>query len=139
MAEFTNDPVAYIGVAQLIAEYMDAVDSQDLDRLTELLSWAVLVAPTGEEITDPARLREGYSKAHPGPNAEGRRLTKHNLTNLRVRRGSAPDTLEADAYYVIIDGSTGQAQVLRTGRYKIVAHNSDGQLHLHRLQVIHDI
>ena len=51
MTDFTNDPVAYIGVAQLMAEYMDAFDSHDLDRLIGLLAHAVLVSPTGKEIT----------------------------------------------------------------------------------------
>lgn len=139
MTDFTNDPVAYIGVAQLMAEYMDAFDSHDLDRLIGLLAHAVLVSPTGKEITGTEPLREHYGTVHPGPDAQGRRLTKHNLTNLRVRRGTAPDTLEADAYYIAVDGSTGEPRILQAGRYSIVAHVSDGQMHFHRLQVFYDI
>lgn len=139
MTNFTNDPVAYIGVAQLMAEYMDAFDSHDLDRLLGLLGHAVVVSPTGEEISGDAALREHYSSVHPGPDASGRRLTKHNLTNLRVRRGEGPDSLEAEAYYIAVDGSSGEPRILQAGRYSIVAHVSDGQMHFHRLQVFYDI
>lgn len=139
MTSYTHDPVAYIGVAQLIAEYMDCVDSHNFDRLEELFTGAVLVTPSGDEITDTSGLRAGYSKAHPGPRDDGKRPTKHNLTNLRVRAGALPNHFAADAYYLIVDGSTGEAKILRTGRYKVEAELRDGEWLLRRLQVIHDI
>jgi len=139
VARFTSDASAYIGIAQAIADYMDSVDSGDLDRLCSILSSATMVLPTGEvRDYDPGAIRAGYSAAHPFPGADGRRPTKHNLTNLRVREGERPGHWRADAYYIIVDGSTGEARILRTGRYALELEQRDEDWVFTRFQINHD-
>ena len=63
------------------ARYFDACDRRDLDAIMTLLAGATVVA--GErETSDPGAIRAVYEARQPAPTDDGRRRTKHHVTNL---------------------------------------------------------
>lgn len=125
-------------VSQLIAEYQDAVDCGDTERVVAVLADATVIVPTGKSIIGADAIRGMYTGAN-RPGEDGRRKTKHYLTNVRVHPADADGVHEVDSYYLMyVPGENGPT--LRTsGRYQHRVVHRDGRwvILLHR--ILHDL
>ena len=95
----------WVGAHEAICAYLDAVDGADLDRLVDLLEHATVVLPSGR-ITGGRAVREAYGPLLSRPGADGRRRTKHHLTNVVVSGPDEDGLLTAEAYYFVGRRST---------------------------------
>lgn len=136
----TDDPVAYVAIAQLIAEYMDAVDAGDFDAVARLLAEATVTTPGGDTVTDPVRIRAMYAAIQPVPHPDGRRKTKHHLANLRVIEVGDGNYI-ADAYYFILaePADADSATTIKTsGRYRQRIERDGARWVIREHQIIRD-
>lgn len=119
MTESRNGPApsAWLGVNRALCDYLDAVDGADFDRLADLLEHATVILPTGR-ITGGAAIREAYQRVQPVPDEDGRRRTKHHLTNLVVAEPEEDGSVVADAYYFVLEATPDGPRVQKTGRFQ---------------------
>lgn len=112
---------AFIGISQHFAEYADAVDSADFDRLDGILGQAQVVLLTGEELIGAERIRALYESVYtpvrPVEGTDHRRI-KHHIVNLRVGQPDADGTYPAEAYYFVYVAGDDGPVLKSSGRYR---------------------
>ena len=133
---------AFIGIAQHLADYADAVDSADFDRLDAILGQALVVLLTGEELVGAETIRalyeSVYSPVSPLPGTGHRRI-KHHILNLRVGAPDADDVYPADAYYLVyVTGDDGPV-LKSSGRYRDRVRWQDGTWTILRHEILPDL
>lgn len=125
------------GVHAALCDYLDAVDSADFARLEDLLEQATVILPTGT-ITGGAAIREAYQRIQPAPDKEGRRQTKHHLTNLVVSGPQKDGAVLADAYYFVLEPAPDGPRVQKTGRFHDRLERADQGWRIREHRVIPD-
>lgn len=130
-------PNTWLGVNQALCDYLDGVDSADFDRLEDLLEHATVVLPTGE-ITGGAAIRETYQRIQPVPDEDGRRRTKHHLTNLVVSEPEEDGSVVADAYYLVLEVAPDGPRVQKTGRFRDRLERQDNGWAIREHRIIPD-
>lgn len=106
----------WVGAHEAICAYLDAVDGADLDRLVDLLEHATVVLPSGR-ITGGRAVREAYGPLLSRPGADGRRRTKHHLTNVVVSGPDEDGLLTAEAYYFVLEAGEDGPRLGKSGRF----------------------
>lgn len=107
----------WVEVHHILSRYLVAVDSGDFDHVADVLAQATISSPGGT-ISGWQEIRQFYEEHQPVPHPDGRRRTKHYLTNLTV---TAPDTLGevlAEAYYFVLEAGPDGPRVIKSGRFR---------------------
>ncbi|QDO89344.1 hypothetical protein FNH13_14230 [Ornithinimicrobium ciconiae] len=112
-----GDSTTWQAVHRALCDYLDAVDGGDFDRLAELMEHATVILPSGRITGGPA-IREVYERIQPVPDEDGRRRTKHHLTNLVVSEPGEDGSVVADAYYLVLESGPDGPRVQKTGRFR---------------------
>lgn len=98
-----------------LAAYADAVDTADVDALARLCADVTVRGPTGAQASG-----EGvailYRPLVLPPGADGRRRTKHHITNVSVHVDD--HSAVARAYYLLVKNADGTIRVDTSGRYE---------------------
>ncbi|WP_068400321.1 nuclear transport factor 2 family protein [Kribbia dieselivorans] len=97
------------------ATYFEAVDVKDLDTVLDVLDGAV-VTIGGAEITDPAQVRAFYEGRLIAPDGNGRRLTKHHVTNILWDGPDEAGVYDVRAYYFRLEPGKNRPRVTTSGR-----------------------
>lgn len=139
VADHQNGPASstWLGVNRALCDYLDAVDGADFERLAVLLERATVILPTGR-ITGGASIREVYQRVQPVPDEDGRRRTKHHLTNLVVSEPEEDGSVVADAYYLVLEATPDGPRVQKTGRFRDRLERQDGGWAIREHRVIPD-
>ena len=132
------DAEALAAITQLIAEYQDAVDCGDSERIVAVLAHATIIGPTGKTIEGADAIRGMYTGANK-PGDDGRRKTKHYLTNVRVHPVDADGVHEVDSYYLMFVPGEGGPSIRTSGRYHHRVARRDGRWVVLLHQIIHDL
>lgn len=125
-------------VNALLTAYLAAVDGADLDRVAELLGRATVRMPAGV-LEGGAAVREAYSRVQPEPHPDGRRRTKHHLTNLVVSEPEADGSVVADAYYLVLEEGPDGPRVAKSGRFRDRFEQVSGRWAIREHHVIADL
>lgn len=105
----------YTSLLEHFARYFDACDRCDLDGIMAVLAGATVTA--GASVSDdPGAIRALYEARQPAPLADGRRVTKHHVTNLIVDGPDDAGALMASAYYVRLEAGSPDARIAASGR-----------------------
>ncbi len=108
------DADTYASLLQHFARYFDACDRCDIDAVMQIMHGATVgVGETA--LSDPAVIREMYASRQAAPMADGRRVTKHHVTNLLVEP-LADGLLSATVYYFRLQPSDAGPVVAASGR-----------------------
>lgn len=107
---------AWLEVHRLLAGYLDAVDGGDFEEVADLLAEAEVVSPAGT-LSGRDAIRDAYARLQPVPHDDGRRRTKHHLTNLVVSDPAADGSVVAEAYYFVLEAGPDGPRVTRSGRF----------------------
>lgn len=107
----------WVAVQQLLARYLDAVDGADLDAVADLLAGATVRTPAGE-LRGGSAIREAYARIQPAPLPDGRRRTKHHLTNLVVSEPDEDGVVVAEASYLVLVPGDDGPRVQKSGRFR---------------------
>jgi hypothetical protein len=105
----------HISVLEHLARYFDACDRADIDEVMTILDGATVRVGT-LETADPAAIRHAYESRQPAPMSDGRRRTKHHVTNLVVGPDDDPTQVAASAYYFRLEPSESGPVVAASGR-----------------------
>ena len=124
-------------VHDVLVGYLAAVDGGDFDHVAEVLARARVITPDGGE-TDGAGVRAMYERLQPVPAEDGRRRTKHHLSNLRVSEPGPDGAVVAEAYYFVLVASDGGPSVTKSGRYREVLRRHDTGWAIHEHRIIND-
>jgi len=127
----------WVEVHALLAAYLTAVDAGDFDRVADLLGEAVVVSPAGT-VSGRTAIRRAYAQIQPVPHEDGRRRTKHHLTNLLVSGEQEDGTLVAEAYYFVLEAGVDGPRLLRSGRFREVLQRRDGRWSIREHRVLAD-
>lgn len=127
----------WLGVQQALCGYLDAVDGADFDRLAELLADSTVILPVGT-VTGGSEISEAYRRVQPAPLEDGRRRTKHHLTNLTVAAPGPDGAVVADAYYLVLEATPDGPRVQKTGRFRDVLEPVDGRWVIREHRVVPD-
>ena len=123
----TANAEVYTSLLQHFARYFDACDRCDIDAVVEIMAGATIgVGDTA--LSDPAAIREMYSSRQAAPLADGRRLTKHHVTNLLVESLEPLEggELSATVYYFRLQPGESGPYVAASGRLnEVVAREGD--------------
>lgn len=111
------DAETYTSVLEHFARYHDACDRADFDAVLDQLAGAT-VRFGGLETDDAAVVRRAYETAQPAPHPDGRRRTKHHLTNLILTADG--DAIVASAYYLRLGAGSDGRELLTSGRLEQV-------------------
>ena len=111
------DPEIYTGLLTHFARYFDACDRCDIDAVMRIMDGATV--GVGENaLSDPTVIREMYASRQEPPLPDGRRVTKHHITNLVVD-GPDPDVVyEAAVYYFRLQPGEHGPYVATSGRLR---------------------
>ena len=137
-----TDTEAFVGISQLLAEYAEAVDAADFDRLEAILGQATVVLLTGEEIIGAGAIRSLYESVYtpvrPVDGTDHRRI-KHHILNLRVSR--TPDAVDflAEAYYLVYVAGEDGPILKSSGRYRDRLRWQDGRWLILRHEILPDL
>lgn len=137
VAAVGDAPSTWVGAQEALCDYLDAVDSGDFDRLADLLEYATVILPTGT-ITGGAAIGAAYQRIQPVPDDEGRRRTKHHLTNLVVSEPQDDGSVVADAYYFVLEATPEGPRVQKTGRFRDRLEPADGRWVIREHRVLPD-
>lgn len=111
------DPDVYAGLLQHFARYFDACDRCDIDAVMQIMDGATV--GVGESaMSDPVAIREMYATRQVPPLPDGRRVTKHHVTNLLVDGPDADGVYEATVYYFRLQPSDSGPVVAASGRLR---------------------
>jgi len=126
----TANAEVYTSLLQHFARYFDACDRCDIDAVVEIMAGATIgVGDTA--LSDPVAIREMYSSRQAAPLADGRRLTKHHVTNMLVEPLDPREPLEggeisATVYYFRLQPGESGPYVAASGRLnEVVAREGD--------------
>lgn len=137
MTVIDHQASTWLGAHRALCDYLDAVDGADLDRLAALLENATVILPVGT-ITGGAAIREAYQRIQPTPDEDGRRRTKHHLTNLTVDEPGEDGSVIADAYYLVLEATADGPRVQKTGRFRDRLEHTDGRWVIREHRVLPD-
>ncbi len=113
------DPAVYVGLLQHFARYFDACDRCDIDAVMQMMDGATI--GVGESaLSDPVVIREMYASRQEPPLEDGRRVTKHHVTNLLVDGPDADGVYEATVYYFRLQPGDSGPYVAASGRLREV-------------------
>ncbi len=119
------------------ARYFDAVDRRDLDAVLDVLAGATVEA--GPLVSDdPAEIRAMYAARQPAPEADGRRRTKHHVTNLLVDEPDAAGVREATVYYFRLEPSDAGPRIAASGRLRQQVVDDGGRWRVVRHSIVSD-
>ena len=108
------DADTYASLLQHFARYFDACDRCDIDAVMQIMHEATVgVGETA--LSDPVVIREMYASRQPAPMPDGRRVTKHHVTNLQVEELDG-GMLSATVYYFRLQPSDAGPVVAASGR-----------------------
>jgi ketosteroid isomerase-like protein len=113
------DPDVYVGLLQHFARYFDACDRCDIDEVMTIMAGAA-VGVGDSALSDPAVIREMYASRQEPPLPDGRRVTKHHITNLLVEGPDPDGVYEATVYYFRLQPSDAGPVVAASGRLREV-------------------
>ena len=120
----TANAEEYASLLQHFARYFDACDRCDIDAVVDIMAGATIgVGDTA--LSDPAAIREMYSSRQAAPLDDGRRLTKHHVTNLLVEPLEGGE-LSATVYYFRLQPGESGPYVAASGRLnEVVVRDGD--------------
>lgn len=123
--------------ATWLADYADAVDTADLEGLGQLCAGVTVHAPTGAEGTGE-EVAAIYAPLVLAPDGDGRRRTKHHITNVSLR---FPDEGSAvvRAYYLLVKEVDGQPGIAGSGRYETHLVVAGAAWHVREHRVTRDL
>jgi ketosteroid isomerase-like protein len=127
----------HVAVLEHLARYFDACDRADIDAVMRILAGATL-ALGDVETADPVVVRRAYESRQPAPAADGRRSTKHHVTNLVVEPGAEAGEVVASAYYFRLEPGPDGARVAASGRIRQVLLRDHDAWRVRRHTVISD-
>lgn len=111
------DPEIHTALLVHFARYFDACDRCDIDEVMRIMAGATV--GVGESaLSDPAVIREMYASRQAPPLADGRRVTKHHITNLIVEGPDADGVYEAVVYYFRLQPGDSGPYVAASGRLR---------------------
>lgn len=122
---------------QWLSDYADAVDTADLTSLGRLCEGVAVHAPTGAQASG-ADVAVIYAPLVLAPDPDGRRRTKHHITNLSVRSDGA-DRARARAYYLLVKQVNGQPTIAASGRYETLLASSGQGWQVTEHRVVRDL
>jgi hypothetical protein len=105
----------HASVSEHFARYFDACDRADIDAVMGIMQGAV-VSAGDVETSDATAVRAMYESRQPPPLADGRRVTKHHVTNILVDGPDDSGAYEASAYYFRLQADAGGPHVAASGR-----------------------
>lgn len=115
----STDPEVYTSLLQHFARYFDACDAKDLDAVMGIVEGATVIAGT-TSTSDPEAIRAIYDTRQVAPLPDGRRQTKHHVTNLIVEDSDSGDEVTARVYYFRLQPSDSGPRVAASGRLEQV-------------------
>lgn len=110
-----NRAELHASLSDHFARYFDACDRKDLDAVMAFLAGAI-VAAGPSEASDPAVIRSIYEERQPAPLDDGRRVTKHHVTNVLCDGPDADGAYLASAYYFRLQANSDGPYVATSGR-----------------------
>lgn len=113
------DPELHTSLLVHFARYFDACDRCDIDAVMAIMEGAT-VGVGASALTDPAVIREMYASRQPAPLEDGRRVTKHHVTNLIVEGPDDDGLVTASVYYFRLQPAEGGPVVATSGRLREV-------------------
>lgn len=123
--------------ATWLADYADAVDTADLEGLRQLCAGVTVHAPTGAEGTGE-EVAAIYAPMVLPPDRDGRRRTKHHITNMSLRHTDERSAV-VRAYYFLIREVDGQPGIASSGRYETHLVRAGGVWHVREHRVTRDL
>ena len=136
MTVFT-DPGDYTALLHHFARYFDACDRCDIDDVMRIMQGATV--GVGEAaLTDAAAIRAMYESRQPEPLADGRRVTKHHVTNLTVEGPDAEGVYSATVYYFRLQPSESGPYVAASGRLNERVRRVDDRWHVLQHSIVSD-
>lgn len=140
MSALPDHVTAFVSISEHFAEYADAVDAGDFDRLEALLGQAEVVLLSGEVLVGAERIRSLYDSVYaPVSPVEGHRRIKHHVANLRVGEPDADGVFPAEVYYfVYVVGDSGPT-LKSSGRYCDRVQWLDGRWTILRHEILGDL
>jgi len=120
-----------------LAHYADAVDTADLPALSRLCAKVTVHAPTGARATG-TEVADIYARLVLAPEADGRRRTKHHITNVSVQLGDDGTAL-VRSYYLLVKDVQGQPAVAASGRYDTLLVRTRAGWHVIEHRVTRDL
>lgn len=129
-----NDADRHTSLLEHFARYFDACDRCDIDAVMAMMAGASVIAGD-TELSDPAAIRQMYEVRQPKPLADGRRVTKHHVTNLIVDGPDETGAFTASAYYFRLEPHSGGPRVATSGRLsqKVVPNGDKWRVRRHRI------
>jgi hypothetical protein len=110
-----NSADVHSSLLEHFARYFDACDRCDIDAVMQILAGAT-VTVGATELSDPATIRDMYVARQPKPLEDGRRVTKHHVTNLLVEGPDNTGAFAASAYYLRLQAGPQGPYVAASGR-----------------------
>lgn len=136
------DAETFAAVSQLLAEYADASDLADFEKVADIFADADVIGPDGSQMRGRDTIVSVYSALHPGVRPgehTDRPITKRIVTGVRVYTTDDPDLVELRASYASFIPGTDGPVLSGTGRYAQELRRRDGEWRVTRHQIIHDL
>lgn len=131
------DPALYTALLEHFARYFDACDRCDIDAVMEIMAGATVGAGEGA-MSDPAAIRAMYESRQPAPSPDGRRATKHHVTNLQVEGPDPDGAYSATVYYFRLQPSDAGPVVAASGRLQEVVRPAGDRFDVLRHSIVSD-
>ena len=132
----TANAEEYASLLQHFARYFDACDRCDIDAVVDIMAGATIgVGDTA--LSDPAAIRAMYSSRQAPPLADGRRLTKHHVTNLLVEPLGGGE-ISATVYYFRLQPGESGPYVAASGRLNEVVVREGDRWRVIRHSIVSD-
>lgn len=128
---------AWRAAQQWLSDYADAVDTADLTSLGRLCEGVTVHAPTGAQASG-ADVAVIYAPLVLTPDPDGRRRTKHHVTNVSVRSDDA-GRARARAYYLLVKEVDGRPAIAASGRYETLLAPSEQGWRVTDHRVVRDL
>lgn len=109
------DPEVYASLLQHFSRYFQAADLKDLDAIMAMMEGTTFTVG-GVVLTDPEEIRSMYAARQPEPHPDGRRATKHHITNLIVDGPDDEGRYAATAYYFRLQPGESGPVIATSGR-----------------------
>lgn len=119
------------------ARYFDACDRRDIDTIMRMMEGAAVEAG-GNETHDAADIRAMYEARQPAPLEDGRRVTKHHVTNLIVDGPDQEGVYAVSAYYFRLQANHAGPYVAASGRLRQAVKPDGAQWRVLRHAIISD-
>lgn len=121
-----TEPEVHTSLLVHFARYFDACDRCDIDEVMRIMAGATVSAGS-TTLSDPEVIREMYASRQPAPLPDGRRQTKHHVSNLLVEGPDGEGVYQVDAYYFRLQPGDQGPYVATSGRLRqVVRRDADG-------------